>query len=85
MNARPATHVDIPELVEGMTESGSKGKTSGALEAAADKVQNFFGGDDEADDHDEEDLEDDEVDEEEEDPEPEPVRPRRRQKQRERG
>ena len=29
---------DLPELMEGMTESGTKGKTSGVLEAAADKV-----------------------------------------------
>jgi gas vesicle structural protein len=29
----------LPELMEGMTESGAKGKTSGVLEAAADKVE----------------------------------------------
>ena len=29
----------LPELMEGMTESGAKGKTSGVLEAAAEKVE----------------------------------------------
>ena len=35
---------DLPELMEGVTESGSKGKTSGVLEAAADKVGDMLGG-----------------------------------------
>lgn len=35
---------DLPELMEGITESGSKGKTSGVLEAAADKVGDMIGG-----------------------------------------
>jgi hypothetical protein len=35
---------DLPELVEGVTESGTKGKTSGVLEAAADKVGDMLGG-----------------------------------------
>ena len=29
---------DLPELVEGVTEDGAKGKTSGALDAAVDKL-----------------------------------------------
>jgi hypothetical protein len=29
---------DLPELVEGVTEGGAKGKTSGALDAAVDKL-----------------------------------------------
>ena len=43
----------IPELVEGMTQSGAKGKTSGALEAAKEKLEEVFASDDE--DEDEED------------------------------
>jgi gas vesicle structural protein len=39
----------LPELVEGMTESGSKSKTKGALEGAKEKI---FGGDDDDDDGD---------------------------------
>ena len=35
---------DLPELMEGVTESGTKGKTSGVLEAAADKVGDMLGG-----------------------------------------
>ena len=35
---------DLPELMEGMTESGTKGKTSGVLEAAADKVGDMLAG-----------------------------------------
>jgi gas vesicle structural protein len=33
---------DLPELVEGVTEGGAKGKTSGALEAAVDKVEDVL-------------------------------------------
>jgi hypothetical protein len=36
----------LPELLEGMTESGAKGKTSGALEGAKDKFEQMFGSDD---------------------------------------
>jgi len=46
----------IPELVEGMTESGSKGKTSGAIEGVKDKVSEVLSSDDEGED-DEEDEE----------------------------
>jgi hypothetical protein len=35
---------DLPELMEGITESGTKGKTSGVLEAAADKMEDLLGG-----------------------------------------
>jgi hypothetical protein len=35
---------DLPELVEGVTESGSKGKTSGMLDAAVDKVGDVLSG-----------------------------------------
>src|SRR5437773_12115818 len=35
----------LPELVEGMTEKGSKGKTSGAIEGAKEKL-GLGGGDD---------------------------------------
>src|SRR5918997_4014925 len=34
---------DLPELMQGITESGSKGKTSGALDAAVDKVGDMLG------------------------------------------
>jgi hypothetical protein len=42
----------LPELLEGMTEKGAKGKTSGALEGAKDKFEEMFGGggDDDSDD-----------------------------------
>jgi gas vesicle structural protein len=58
---------DLGELTESITEGGAKGKTSGVLEAAVDKVGNMFGGDDE------------EEPEEAEEPAP---RPRRRPRQR---
>jgi hypothetical protein len=62
---------DLPELVEGMTEGGAKGKTSGVLDAAMDKVDELFGSD-ESDDA-----------QENEEPEEELVeRPRRRQPRR---
>jgi hypothetical protein len=35
---------DLPELMEGVTESGSKGKTAGMLDAAVDKVGDMIGG-----------------------------------------
>jgi len=40
----------IPELIEGMTESGAKGKTSGALEGVKDKLQEVFADEDEDED-----------------------------------
>ena len=43
----------IPELVEGMTESGSKGKTSGAIEGVKDKVSGILAGDEEDEGEDE--------------------------------
>jgi gas vesicle structural protein len=44
---------DLPEMVEGMTEGGAKGKTSGMLGAAKDALTG--GSDDEDDDEDEDD------------------------------
>ena len=41
---------DLPEMVEGMTEGGAKGKTSGVLGAAKDAL---IGSDDDEDDDDE--------------------------------
>lgn len=35
--------VGLPGLVEGITESGARGKTSGVLDAAAEKVEQLFG------------------------------------------
>jgi hypothetical protein len=45
----------LPELLEGVTKGGAKGKTSGALEGAKDKFEEMFGGggDDESEDEDE--------------------------------
>jgi hypothetical protein len=40
----------LPELVEGMTEKGARGKTAGAIEGAKEKLG--FGGDDDDDDDD---------------------------------
>lgn len=40
----------LPELMDDLTESGAKGKTSGAIEAAKEKVEEFVGGDDDEDD-----------------------------------
>jgi hypothetical protein len=37
----------IPELMEDLSSSGAKGKTSGALEGAKEKLTGFLGGDDE--------------------------------------
>jgi hypothetical protein len=76
---------DLPELAGDLTESGAKGKTSGALSGVKDKLSELLGSDDDAqddeDDYDD-DLEDedddeeydDEDDEEEEEPEPAPRR-----------
>lgn len=35
---------DLPGLVQGVSEGGSKGKTSGMLEAAVEKVEDALGG-----------------------------------------
>ena len=40
----------LPELIEGITENGAKGKTSGAIEGVKDKFQEMFGDDDSQDD-----------------------------------
>ena len=37
----------LPELVEGMTSGAAKSKTSGALDAAKEKLEEVFSGDDE--------------------------------------
>lgn len=39
----------IPELIEGVSESGAKGKTSGALEGAKEKLGNILPGNDDED------------------------------------
>ena len=49
----------IPELIEGVTESGAKGKTSGAIEGAKEKLGSILGSDDEDSDKDD-DKDDDE-------------------------
>jgi hypothetical protein len=51
----------LPELLEGMTEKGAKGKTSGALEGAKDKFEEMFGGDDNDSKGDSDDDSDDEA------------------------
>src|SRR4051794_31738546 len=40
---------DLPELVESMSEGGAKGRTSGALEGAKDKLSDVFSGDEDDD------------------------------------
>ena len=60
---------DLPELVQGITEGGAKGKTSGVLDAAIDKVDGILSGG--------------RNDDEDEEEEPAPRR-RPRQRQRER-
>src|SRR5689334_22579811 len=42
----------LPELLEGMTSGAAKSKTSGALDAAKEKLEGVFGGDDDDDDDD---------------------------------
>ena len=44
----------IPELIEGVTQSGAKGKTSGALEGVKEKLGDVFSSDDDEDEDDEE-------------------------------
>jgi len=43
---------DLTEFVEDLGSSGAKGKTSGAIEGAKDKVKGAFSGDDDDDDDD---------------------------------
>jgi len=35
---------DLPELVEGVSQGGAKGKSAGVLDAAVDKVEDLLGG-----------------------------------------
>lgn len=44
----------IPELVQDVTESGAKGKTKGALDAAKEKVSDFIGDDEDEEEEEEE-------------------------------
>ncbi|MBW8750152.1 MAG: gas vesicle structural protein GvpA [Propionibacteriales bacterium] len=44
----------LPDLFEGITESGAKGKTSGALEGVKEKFEELFGGDEDEDDEEDE-------------------------------
>ena len=44
----------LPELMEDITETGAKSKTSGALEGVKEKVSEFVGGDDEEEEEEEE-------------------------------
>ena len=43
----------IPELIEGVTQSGAKGKTSGALEGVKEKLEEVFSNDDDEEEDDE--------------------------------
>jgi hypothetical protein len=43
----------IPELMQDITHSGAKGKTSGAIEGAKEKLTGLLGGDDEEEDKEE--------------------------------
>jgi hypothetical protein len=63
---------DLPDLVQGMSEGGARGKADGLLDAAADKFGELLGGGrtDEAEEFDED--------------EPEEEQPRRRTRSRER-
>jgi gas vesicle structural protein len=45
----------LPDLMGDITESGAKGKTSGALEGVKDKASEIFGSDDDDDDNDDDD------------------------------
>jgi gas vesicle structural protein len=44
----------LPDLMGDITESGAKGKTSGALEGVGEKISGLLGSDDDDDDEDEE-------------------------------
>jgi hypothetical protein len=59
----------LPELLEGVTSGGAKGKTSGAIEGVKEKFDELFGGEDEG-----------EQSSQEEEPEEE-ERPRRRRRE----
>src|SRR5436190_22093396 len=48
----------LPQLLEGMTEKGAKGKTSGAIEGAKDKFEEMFGGGDDSKDDSDDDSDD---------------------------
>jgi len=56
----------LPELMQDMTSGAAKSKTSGALDAAKEKFDDVFSGDDE--------------DDQDEEPERAPARPRRRKR-----
>ena len=43
----------LPELIEGITEGGAKGKTGGAIEGVKDKFEQMFGDDESEDEGDE--------------------------------
>jgi hypothetical protein len=47
----------LPELVEGVTEGGARGKTGGMLDAAAERVGQLLGGGSHGSEYDEEELE----------------------------
>ena len=47
----------IPELMENITKSGAKGKTSGALEGVAGKLSELLSGDDDEDEDEDEEAE----------------------------
>lgn len=51
----------LPELLEGITEGGAKGKTSGAVEGVKDKFEEMFGGEDWGDSGDDGDGDDQEA------------------------
>jgi hypothetical protein len=68
---------DLPELTESLAEGGAKGKTSGALDSAKEKVGELLHGSDEDEDEEDEDYDDEDYDEDEEDEyEEEPARGR---------
>jgi hypothetical protein len=43
----------IPELMENITQAGAKGKTTGALDAAKEKLDDLLGGDEDEDEQEE--------------------------------
>jgi hypothetical protein len=43
----------IPELMENVTQAGAKGKTTGALDAAKEKLDDLLGGDEDEDEQEE--------------------------------
>ncbi|MBR7830267.1 gas vesicle structural protein GvpA [Actinospica sp. MGRD01-02] len=54
LNLEESRSQGLPDLVEGMEESGAKSKTKGALQAAEDKLGELVGGGDEEEDVEEE-------------------------------